>query len=132
MASECSWFQDVEKKTFSKTLNEKCKAIKDIEKGLSNKDASRKYGVQFRHGSKIKISISKLWKTIFPAKKRKLRESDFEKLDNVVFRWFFPKKSQNIPIDDNLIKEKAITYAKELGYNNFDGSAGWLDQWKKS
>ena len=37
MASECSWFQDVEKKTFSKTLNEKCKAIKDIEKGLSNK-----------------------------------------------------------------------------------------------
>ena len=74
MASECSWFQDVEKKTFSKTLNEKCKALKDIEKGLSNKDASKKYGVQFRHGSKIKISISKLWKTIFPAKKRKLRE----------------------------------------------------------
>ena len=49
-----------------------------------------------------------------------------------MFRWFFPKKSQNIPIDDNLIKEKAITYAKELGYNNFDGSAGWVDQWKKS
>ena len=28
-----------------KTLNEKCKALKDIEKGLSNKDASKKYGV---------------------------------------------------------------------------------------
>ena len=110
-----------------KTLNEKCKALKDIEKGLSNKDASKKYGVQFRHGSKIKISISKLWKTIFPAKKRKLRESDFEKLDNVVFRWFLSKQSRKIPIDGNLIKEKAITYAKELGYNNFHGSAGWLD-----
>ena len=28
-----------------KTLNEKCRALKDIEKGLSNKDASLKYGV---------------------------------------------------------------------------------------
>ena len=65
------------------------------------------------------------------SKKRKLRESNFEKLDNVVFRWFLSKRSQNIPIDGNLIKEKAITYSKELHYNNFPGSAGWLDQWKK-
>ena len=78
-----------------KTLNEKCKALKGIEKGLS---------------SKI----------------RKLRESDFEKLGNVVFQWFLSKRSQNNPIDGNLIKEKAITYAKRLGYNNFHGSAGWL------
>ena len=38
---------------------------------------------------------------------------------------------RKIPIDGNLIKEKVITYAKELGYNNFHGSAGWLDRWKK-
>ena len=41
------------------------------------------------------------------------------------------KRSQNIAIDGNLIKEKVITYAKELDYNNFHGSAGWLDRWKK-
>ena len=87
--------------------------------------------IQFRLGSRIKRSISKLWKTIVPAKKRKLRESDFEKLDNVAFRWFLSKWGQNIAIDDNLIKEKAITYAKEVGYNNFHGSAGWLDRWRK-
>ena len=40
--------------------------------------------IQFRVGSKIKRSISKLWETIVPAK----NESDFEKLDSVVFRWF--------------------------------------------
>ena len=56
-----------------------------------------------------------------------LRESNFEKLDNIVFRWFLLKRSQNIPIDGNLIKEKAIAYAKELGYTNFVGSTGWLD-----
>ena len=94
----------LKRKLSAKTLNEKCKALKEVEKGLSNKDAS---------------------------KKRKLRESDLEKLDNVVFRWFLSRRSQNILIDGNLIKEKAITFAKELGYNNFHGSAGWLDRWKK-
>ena len=87
--------------------------------------------IQFRLRSKIKRSISKLWRQNCSSKKRKLRESDFEKLDNVVFQWFLSKRSQHIPIDGNLIKGKAITYAKELGYNNFHGSAGWLDQWKK-
>ena len=58
------------------------------------------------------------------SKKRKLKVNDIEKLDNVAVRWFLSKRSQNILIDGNLIKEKAITYAKELGYNNFRGSAG--------
>ena len=30
-----------------------------------------------------------------------------------------------------LKEDKATTYTKELDYNNFHGSAGWLDQWKK-
>ena len=85
----------LKRKLSIKTLDEKCKALKDIEKGPSSKIC-------------------------------KLRESDFEKLGNVVFQWFFSKRSQNNPIDGNLIKEKAITYAKRLGYN-FHGSAGWLD-----
>ena len=83
--------------------------------------------IQFRLQSKIKRSISKLWKKIVP-EKNKLRNSDLEKLGNVVFRWFLSKQSQNIPIDGNLIEERAITYVKELGYNNFDGSARWLDR----
>ena len=35
----------LKRKLSVKALNEKCKALKDIEKGLSNKDASKKYGV---------------------------------------------------------------------------------------
>ena len=41
------------------------------------------------------------------------------------------KTESNVPTDGNLIKEKAIIYAKELGYNNFHDSAGWLYRWKK-
>ena len=117
-----------------KTLNEKFRALKDIEKGLSNKDASLKYGVSPNTIStwiKNKEKYLKALENNCSSKRQKLRESNFEKLDNVVFRWFLSKRSQNIPIDGNLIKEKAIAYAKELGYTNFVGSTGWLDRWKR-
>ena len=117
-----------------KTLNEKCRALKDIEKELSNKDASLKYGVPPNTIStwiKNKEKYLKALENNCSSKKQKLRESNFEKLDNVVFPWFLLKRSQNIPIDGNLIKKKAIAYAKELDYTNFVGSTGWLDRWKR-
>ena len=118
----------LKRKLSVKTLSEKCKALKDIEKCLSNKDASKKYGVPPSAISTWVKNREKYFKTLednCSSKKRKLREIDFEKLENVVFRWFSSKRSQNIPVDGNLIK--AITYAKELGCNDFHGSAGWLD-----
>ena len=124
----------LKRKLSVKTLNEKRKALKDIEKGLSNKDASRKYGVPPNAISTLIKNKGKYFKALednCSIKKRKLRQSNFEKLDDVVLRWFLSKRSQHIPIDGNLIKGKAITYVKELGYNNFHGSAGWLDRWKK-
>ena len=117
-----------------KTLNEKCTALKDIEKGLSNKVASLKYGVPPNTIStwiKNKEKYLKALENNCSSKKQKLRESNFEKLENVVLRWFLSKRSQNIPIYGNLIKEKAIVYAKELSYTNFVGSTGWLDRWKR-
>ena len=64
-------FKMLKRKFSVKTLNEKCKALKDIDKGLSNKDASKKYGVPpntIWTWIKNKENISKLWKTIVPAK----------------------------------------------------------------
>ena len=124
----------LKRKLSVKRLNEKCEALKDIEKDLSNKLASKKHGVPPNAIStwiKNKEKYLKALEDNCSNKKQKLRECDFEKLHNVVFRWFLSKRSQNIPIDGNLIKEKAIPYAKELGYNNFHGPAGWLDRWKK-
>ena len=121
-------------KLLVKTLNEKCKALKGIEKGLSNKDAAKKYGVPTNTISTWIENKEKYFKPLednCSSKKRKLRESDLEKPGNVVFRWLLPKRSQNILVNGNLIKEKAITYAKELDYNNFHGSAVWLHRWTK-
>ena len=80
----------------------------------------------------VKLPLITSFTILLPTQiKRNLRETDFEKLGNVVFRWFLSKRNQNLPLDGNLIKGKAITFTKELGYNNFHGPAGWLDRWKK-
>ena len=97
----------LKRKLTVKTLNKKCRALRDIEKGLSNKDASLKYGVPPNTIStwiKNKEKHLRALENNCSSKKRKLRESNFEKLDNVVFRWFLSKRSQNIPVDGNLIK----------------------------
>ena len=64
-------------------------------------------------------------------KVKKLRESDSDKIDHVVFHWFVSKRSQNIAIDGMVIKEKALSYAKNLGYADFHALNRWLDRWKR-
>ena len=39
----------LKRKLSVKTINEKCKALKDMENGLSNKDASKKYASKESH-----------------------------------------------------------------------------------
>ena len=118
-----------------KTLDEKCKALNDIDKGLSNKDASIKYGVPPNTISTWIKNKSKYLKALDDnrsSKKQKLRERVILiNLTVLCFGDFLSKRSQNVPIDGNLIKEKARMYAKELCYNNFQASPGWLDRWKK-
>ena len=90
----------LKRKLSVKILNEKYKTNKDIKKGLSNKDASKNYGVQpntvstwinnkdFFIKIKIKIKYFKDLEDNCSIRKRKLRESDFQKLDNDYFDGF--------------------------------------------
>ena len=109
----------------------KRKAIKEIEKGLSNKDPPLKYGVS-KNTISIRVKNKEKYLQALEArgtgKAKKLQKSDFDKLDHVIFCWFISKRSQNIPIDGMLIKEKALSYTKELEYVNadFHASDGWL------
>ena len=108
----------LKRKLSVKTLNKKCNVLKDIDKGLSNKGTSKKVSSPppntISTWVKNKEKYFKVFQDNCSSKKRKLRESDFEKIKNIAFRWFLSKWSQNIPTDGNLIKKKAITYAKGL------------------
>ena len=77
----------LKRKLSLKKLNEKCKALKDIENGLSNKDAAKKCGVPpntILIWIKNKENYFKALEDNCSSKKRRFRESDFEKVDNVM------------------------------------------------
>ena len=85
------------------------KSVKHLKTSRKNKDASKKYGVPPNTISTWIKNKEKYFKALEDncfSKNPKLREIDFEKLDNVVFRWFLLKQSENIPINGNLIKRK--------------------------
>jgi len=47
-----------------------------------------------------------------------------------VLQWFKGMRSENIPVNGVLIKEKALYFAKELNAEKFQASEGWLEKWK--
>ena len=124
----------VKRKLNTKSLGEKCDALKDLESGMSNKEVAEKYDVpkntistwlKNKNKNKYRAASDKSSNT-----RKKFRESDYERVDKVVFKWFLAQRSQNVPIDGVFVKEKALLYAKELGFKDFQASDGWLRRWK--
>ena len=64
-------------------------------------------------------------------KRKKVRESNYPGIDNVVFKWFLSQRGKSIPIDGTFVKKKAMKDAKELGATDFKASGGWLGRWKR-
>ena len=52
--------------------------------------------------------------------------NDYERVNDVVFKWFLSKSNHDIPIDCVFINKKALQYAKELGFEEFQASDAWL------
>ena len=122
------------RKHVHKTLQEKCQALKDIEKGLPNKDVATKYGVPkntistwIKNKDKMLSSLEKGQNV----KHRKLRAGAHEALDAAVFKWFLNMRNQNVLLSGGIIQEKASIYAKELNIENFKASDCWLRRWKE-
>ena len=57
---------------------------------------------------------------------KKMRVCDYEQVDKAVFKWFSLQKSQNVPTDCPILKEKTLQFAK-----SFKALGGWLGKWKK-
>ena len=118
-----------------KSLNEKYLALKDLEKGLPNKDVAAKYEVPQNTVStwlKNKEKIVKAHEAGSSCPKaQKLKTSKHENLGQALFKWFLAARRQDVPINGPILKTKAVTYTKELGLHDFRGSEGFVDRWKK-
>ena len=125
----------VKAKLTNKSLAEKCKALKDLGNGLSNKNVATKHGVPRNTAStwvknKHKLTAS-LEKKGMNSSRKNTRRGNYEKVDIAIYNWSVGKRSQKIPIDGIILKEKALEFARALSVTEFKASDCWLNNWKK-
>ena len=100
------------------SLREKYKAITDLESGLELSKVAEKYDVPRNTIStwlKKKEEIKSAFKSGEVSSKRKnMRIGQNDNLEKALFSWFKKMRTNNLPVNGTVVKEKAISYAKEL------------------
>jgi len=60
---------------------------------------------------------------------KKIRLSENGRIvDEQLYKWFVETRSRNAPISGKIIQEKALLIAKNIGYDDFKASNGWLEK----
>lgn len=74
----------------AKSLGQKWQALKDLESSLNNKEVAKKYGLPKKTISAWTKSKTSYFATLeqSSSKREKLRDSDCERSDQVVLKWF--------------------------------------------
>lgn len=113
------------------TLEERVKCLKLLESGKSSRVVANEFGVgrtQVQNVLKRKREIMDEYESNGNLNlKRPKRETEYGELNNLVYRWFLDATSRLVNVSGPMIQEKARTFAKDLGYEEFKGSNGWLE-----
>ena len=106
----------VKRKLKNTKLIQKCQIIRQIEKGMTNKEASEKFGVPKNTISTWMKNKDKLFEGLEQSSSdaKKMRGCDYEQVDKAVFKWFSLQRSQNLPIDGPILKKRRFNLQKVL------------------
>ena len=64
------------------------------------------------------------------SKTQKLKPCGNENLEQALYTWFVQMRWQGVPVSGPVLREKALSYAKEMDIRDFIASNIWFDQWK--
>lgn len=111
---------------------DKLKVLEEVDSGVKKTDIAVKFGIAPSSVTLIVQSREKIVGKIgeVSSGRKRVRACSYEDVNEAVLRWFQVTRTQNVPIAGNLIKEKALQFAKEFGCDNFHASDGWLQSWK--
>ena len=111
-------------------LETKYKALVELEKGKSNKEVAQSFGIPPNTLSTWKKNKEKVFEAYKKrnAKTKRMKSDTYEQVNNDVLKWFTRIRAENVPVSGILIKEKALYFAKELNFEKFQASDGWLVQ----
>ncbi|GBN18042.1 Tigger transposable element-derived protein 4 [Araneus ventricosus] len=119
--------------------NRKCLSIKEknlilhgVDEGVKKKDIALKFGICPNCLSDIIKNRDKIqnYDSSNSCSKR-LKTCVYEDVYEIVLKWIHTMRDKNVPISGPFIIEKALQFAKALGYDEFQGSNGWLEKFKR-
>ncbi|GBO22116.1 Major centromere autoantigen B [Araneus ventricosus] len=114
------------------SINEKNLFLHEVDKGVKKKDIALKFGIPPNSLSNIIKNCNKIqnYGSLNSCSKR-LKTCVYEDVDEAVLKWIHTIRDKNVPISGLFIIEKALQFAKALGYDEFRGSNGWLEKFKQ-
>jgi hypothetical protein len=117
------------------TLEDKVKLIKYLEAGNSERKAAEAFKVSKGSVSNIKQRkeeyLSQYEDDNMPKDRcRKMKKTENEDVNELVWTWFKKARSMNIPLSGPLVQEAAKSFAEKLGKETFQASKGWLESFR--
>ncbi|GBN57303.1 Tigger transposable element-derived protein 4 [Araneus ventricosus] len=111
---------------------EKNLILHEADKGVKKKEIALKFGIPPNSLSSIIKNRDKIqnYDSSNSCSKR-LKTCVYEDVDEAVLKWIHTMRDKNVPNFLPFIIEKALQFAKPLGYVEFRGSNGWLEKFKR-
>ena len=109
---------------YDKSYKIKYKALKENEKGTPRKDVSRMFEFPKNTWKKNKEKI-------FGNYERRAKPQKYEAVNKAVMKRLLIMRSDNIPINEPMFKEKAHKLPEQLNLEDFHASDGWLKKLEK-
>lgn len=121
-----------------KTLQEKLRIIEEVERNPTEKKVhiAKRLGLPvsslntiIEKKQEIREQVKKCGTS---AKKRKTRkEAKYSCMEAALFSWYQQARASRIPVDGNILREKARSIAARMCIKNFVASNGWISRFKE-
>ena len=71
--------------------------------------------------------------SVFQPERKRMRNSSVPLVEKAMVQWTKNLRSSHptVPLSGDLLREKAVSFASQLGYKDFKASVGWLGKHKK-
>ena len=104
-----------------------------IERGMPNKDAARNFNVIKNKLSTWKTNKEKIISAFMSSggtKRQRINKGTYEDVNIACYKWLQIQRAEDVPINGQILREKALDFAKQLGTETFQASDSWLHAWK--
>jgi len=115
----------------SKTVAFKVRILNEIENGVKPSTIAKREGLArstiatwLKNKEQIKLQCHE-----GAATSKRHKESSHHAIDKALKLWFTQTRSQNVPVDGNILLAKANKFAVEMGESEV--SRGWIDRFKR-